>query len=115
MTEYIKKSEVIEMLTSLPRDIVYDHIYELKGIWIDEDAQQGLDEWCTDCKEYDTEKHCCPRWNRVIRSALEEAQPDRKTSEWLHEYLQTAVDFCIITETQASRLMDMIDTSEDNT
>ena len=35
--------------------------------------------------------------------------------EWLHEYLQTAVDFGIITETQASRLMDMIDDSEDNT
>lgn len=33
--------------------------------------------------------------------------------EWLHEYLQTAVDFGIITETQASRLMDI--TAEDNT
>lgn len=42
-------------------------------------------------------------------------RPERKTSEWLHEYLQTAVDFGIITETQASRLMDMIDDSEDNT
>lgn len=46
-----------------------------------------------------------------------EIQPtiERKTGEWLHEYLQTAVDFGIITETQASRLMDMIDDSEDNT
>lgn len=44
---------------------------------------------------------------------LPSVQPDRKTSEWLHEYLQTAVDFGIITETQASRLMDMI--AEDNT
>ena len=40
---------------------------------------------------------------------------ERKKGEWLHEYLQTAVDFGIITETQASRLMDMIDDSEDNT
>ena len=38
-----------------------------------------------------------------------------KKGEWLHEYLQTAVDFGIITETQASRLIDMIDDSEDNT
>ena len=44
---------------------------------------------------------------------LPSEQPDRKTGEWLHEYLQTAVDFGIITETQASRLMDMI--AEDKT
>lgn len=40
-------------------------------------AQPDLDEWCTDCKEYDHERHCCPRWNRVIREAVEEAkQPE---------------------------------------
>lgn len=32
-----------------------------------------LNEWCTDCKEYDQEKHCCPRYNRVIRSALHDS------------------------------------------
>ena len=31
------------------------------------------DEWCTDCKEYDNEKHCCPRFNHVIREALKDA------------------------------------------
>ena len=35
----------------------------------------ALDEWCTDCKEYDHEKHCCSRYNRVIRDAMSEAQP----------------------------------------
>ena len=35
----------------------------------------SLDEWCTDCKEYDTERNCCPRFNRVIREAVKEAQP----------------------------------------
>ena len=34
------------------------------------------DEWCTDCKEYDHERHCCPRWNRVIRETLKDAQPE---------------------------------------
>ena len=29
-------------------------------------------EWCTDCKEYDTERHCCPRWNRVIKNTVDE-------------------------------------------
>ena len=33
----------------------------------------NMDEWCDDCKEYDHEKHCCPRFNRVIRTAMEEA------------------------------------------
>ncbi len=32
-----------------------------------------LDEWCTDCKEYDQEHHNCPRFNRVIRTALQDS------------------------------------------
>ena len=39
-------------------------------------AQPELDEWCTDCKEYDQEQHCCPRWNKVIRETLKDAQPE---------------------------------------
>lgn len=35
-------------------------------------AHLSLDEWCTDCKEYDNEKNCCPRFNKVIREALKE-------------------------------------------
>ena len=41
--------------------------------------EQHYDEWCDSCKEYDQEKHCCPRWNRVIKSTVEElkaAQPE---------------------------------------
>ena len=29
--------------------------------------EQHHDEWCTDCKEYDHENSCCPRWTKVIR------------------------------------------------
>ena len=29
-------------------------------------------EWCTDCKEYDQENHCCHRWTKVIRQTVEE-------------------------------------------
>ena len=35
-------------------------------------AQPDLDEWCTTCFEYDSERHCCPRFNRVIRETLKE-------------------------------------------
>ncbi len=38
-------------------------------------AQPELNEWCHDCKEYDKEHHCCPRWNRVIKTALADAEP----------------------------------------
>ena len=34
-------------------------------------AQPGLEEWCTDCSEYDKDRHCCPRYNRVIRKAMQ--------------------------------------------
>lgn len=46
-------------------------------------AHPGLDEWCTDCKEYNKEKHCCPRWNRVIRETLKDAQLERPTGYWI--------------------------------
>lgn len=36
------------------------------------EREYAVDEWCHDCKEYDTEKHCCPRFNRVIRTTLNE-------------------------------------------
>ena len=29
-------------------------------------------EWCHDCKEYDTEKHCCHRYSNVIRNTLKD-------------------------------------------
>ena len=41
----------------------------------------SLDEWCTDCKEYDSERHCCPRYNRVIRDAMKM----RKRGKWIIE------------------------------
>lgn len=45
-------------------------------------AHRPVDEWCTDCSEYDHDKHCCPRFNRVIRTALDE----RKQGKWIvHE------------------------------
>ena len=46
-----------------------------------------LDEWCTDCKEYDQERHCCPRWNRVIRNTVEELKaehmPSVQEQQWI--------------------------------
>ena len=48
-------------------------------------ADRGLNEWCHDCKEYDQEKHCCPRFNRVIRETLAEVQADKHCSTCRNE------------------------------
>ena len=37
-------------------------------------AEEESFEWCTDCKEYDQEAHCCHRWSKVIRKTVEEMQ-----------------------------------------
>lgn len=31
-------------------------------------------EWCTDCKEYDQEEHCCHRFTKTIHYTLEEVK-----------------------------------------
>lgn len=41
-----------------------------------------MDEWCTDCKEYDHERHCCPRWNHAIRTTLQEVQAELDEKDW---------------------------------
>ena len=32
--------------------------------------------WCTDCKEYDQEKHCCHRYSKVIRNTVAEIRQE---------------------------------------
>ena len=35
-------------------------------------------EWCTDCKEYDQEHHCCHRWTKCIRNTLSEWEQENE-------------------------------------
>ena len=40
MIEYVKKADVLEIVDSpLPRDIAVEYLYELKGVWLDEDKE----------------------------------------------------------------------------
>ena len=84
------------MKDPIERQEVMDAIYKCKDVYVNNlpimiykaklykailelpsaETEMNFDEWCTDCKEYDHEKHCCPRWNRVIRQALKDAQPE---------------------------------------
>lgn len=40
-------------------------------------------EWCTDCKEYDQEAHCCHRWTKVIRNTVEEIKNIQPEPGWI--------------------------------
>lgn len=43
--------------------------------------EKEFSEWCTDCKEYDKEKHYCERYCKVIRSSVEELVEAYATAE----------------------------------
>lgn len=88
MKDLIERQDIIKELESWLKvegysegelNIIKAVLYELQSL---PSAQPDLNEWCTDCKEYDKEKHHCPRFNRVIREALKDAEP-RKTGKWI--------------------------------
>jgi hypothetical protein len=62
-------------------------------------AQPEQFEWCTDCKEYDQERHCCPRWTKVIRNTVAELKAEQRwipvaerLPEEIDDYLVTVKD-----------------------
>ena len=52
-------------------------------------AEEESFEWCTDCKEYDQEAHCCHRWSKMIRKTVDEMQvvrcKDCKYAEYIDD------------------------------
>lgn len=83
MSDLISRQAAIDAVTEMLKGVFveYKDVAE-KSIGKVPSAQPEIDEWCTDCREYDHEKHCCPRYNRVIREAL----PERKTGRWEKVY-----------------------------
>lgn len=78
----ISRKAVMESLTK-----EYNRRFQeggLKLAWIEKAvnetpaAQPPLEEfeWCTGCKEYDSEKHCCPRFNYVIRTTIDDVRKE---------------------------------------
>lgn len=59
---------------------VYSELYDMVSMLPSVQPPYKYDEWCTDCKEYDQTKHCCPRWNRVIRSTLEDIRVNNQVN-----------------------------------
>jgi hypothetical protein len=48
-------------------------------------------EWCKTCKEYNQDKHCCPRYNKVIRNAVEEMK-EPKVGHWIYGENEYGID-----------------------
>lgn len=80
MNDPIDRQAAIDALDEIESEVAdgYGYQYEKWRKYFCElpSAQPDIDEWCHDCKEYDKERHCCPRWNRVIRQTLKDAQPE---------------------------------------
>ncbi len=58
-----------------------DWLSELKEIK-EQEPCYNPDEWCHDCSEYNQDKHCCPRYNGVIRKTVEEIKQP-KAGHWI--------------------------------
>ena len=75
MDDNISRRAVIDVIEGFPHGDVWnvesmeemvDRIKQLPS------AEEESFEWCTDCKEYDQEAHCCHRFSKMIRKAVDE-------------------------------------------
>ena len=84
MDDLISRQAAIDALSCInPTEPYLDYDDAVAAIKALPSAQPepNYDEWCTDCKEYDHKRHCCPRWNRVIRQTLKDMKEEQPESE----------------------------------
>ena len=80
MDDVIRRQSVLDAITASINQYGGRYTAEQLNMWglftqmIKEmpSAEEESFEWCTDCKEYDQEKHCCHRFTKVIRDAVAE-------------------------------------------
>ena len=84
-TDCISRQAAIDALNEVVKDHSITDFDAIASILDLPSAQpeSNYDEWCADCKEYDHENSCCPRWTKVIRQTRRELQD---------EFVMTAVD-----------------------
>jgi len=90
MDDLINRAEVLSRIDSIVdgikrigRDAHVLHMIQgaeiaRKAVNDSPSAQPEQFEWCTDCKEYDQDKHCCPRWTKVIRNTVAELKAEQR-------------------------------------
>lgn len=76
--DLISRTEAIKAIDAWDQQDLYLPIHFKQVLEELPSAQQEF-EWCHDCKEYDQERHCCPRWTKVIRRTVEEL----KQPQWI--------------------------------
>lgn len=59
-------------------DIKQRHDWDINNLILinKENYEPQTFKWCTDCREYDQEKHCCHRWSKVIRDTVQEMKQE---------------------------------------
>ena len=73
MREHVDKQKAIDEIARWTGYLDDDMIRRIQmGLKRLPSSEEESFEWCTDCKEYDQEKHCCHRWTKVIRNTVEE-------------------------------------------
>lgn len=80
MDDVIRRQSVLDAITASINQYGGRYTAEQLNMWglftqmVKEmpSAESESFEWCTDCKEYDQEAHCCHRWSKMIRKTIEE-------------------------------------------
>ena len=77
MSDLISRKAAIDAMKSISDSIceqqAIDALCELPSAQPEHTNSCYTNSWCIDCKEYDTENKCCPRYNRVIKQTLDDA------------------------------------------
>lgn len=84
MSDLIKREDALKAVNDMT-ELEDDYLRCTNAINAIPTVEQEEFEWCHDCKEYDQEKHCCPRWNKLIRQTIKELEEQYKPKrgEWL--------------------------------
>jgi hypothetical protein len=77
LSEINENDNAVCYLTSEDNELIESAIEALS-----QEPCYNSDEWCKTCKEYNHDKHCCPRYNKVIRNAVEEMKQP-KVGHWI--------------------------------
>lgn len=84
MREHVDKQKAVDEIARWTGYLDDDMIRRIQmGLKRLPSAEEESFEWCTDCKEYDQEKHCCHRWTKVIRNTVEEIRGTTAVGEWV--------------------------------
>ena len=82
MSDPIERQDAIDAVQKYKCEHGYDYAdcacdieKDLKAL---PSAQPETDGFCTDCKEYDQERHFCPRFDRVIKTTIDEMKTEQR-------------------------------------